>query len=172
MNGSENVRDELDALCEAAVEGGLTAEQRTRLEQLVLEDPAAKRFYVEYLHQHACLQWSGADPAYLGGEGRLRLADTSDRPTPRSRRDAPGNARSRVTTPLPRGPSSSCRARWPGGHRKRRSRPKARAPGREPGSRRQGRMRFLPRHLRFRLRSRDLHYPCPWPCFRHPGSHL
>src|SRR5262249_51905557 len=48
-----------------------TAEETARLERLVLDDQAALRLYVEYLHQHACLQWSAADPAFL-----------AERPTP------------------------------------------------------------------------------------------
>jgi hypothetical protein len=53
---------ELQQLCEAVVEGRLTEAQRDRLEELVLQDRDARRYYVEYLHQHAALHWSGADP--------------------------------------------------------------------------------------------------------------
>lgn len=65
MSGPENRRDELHALCEAAIEGRLTHEQRDRLERLVLEDPEARRHYAEAVHQHASLHWSAADPAFL-----------------------------------------------------------------------------------------------------------
>ena len=57
--------DELRQLCEAAVEDRLTDDQVRHLEQLVLGDPAALRFYVEYVHQHGSLRWSAADPAYM-----------------------------------------------------------------------------------------------------------
>jgi hypothetical protein len=60
-DGSEELHD----LCEAAIEGRLTPDRRNRLEQLVLEDAAARRLYVEYLHQHACLRWSVAEPGFL-----------------------------------------------------------------------------------------------------------
>jgi len=63
MNSPSDHLAELQALCEAAIEGRLTPEQRQRLEQLVFADPQARRFYVEYLHQHACLQWSAAEPS-------------------------------------------------------------------------------------------------------------
>lgn len=57
--------DELRDLCDASIEGRLTDGQRQRLEQLVLGRPEARRVYAEYLHQHACLHWSAADPALL-----------------------------------------------------------------------------------------------------------
>jgi ferric-dicitrate binding protein FerR (iron transport regulator) len=57
--------EELQPLCEAAIEERLTPEQLQRLEQLVLEHPEARRLYVEYLHQHASLRWSVAEPALL-----------------------------------------------------------------------------------------------------------
>jgi ferric-dicitrate binding protein FerR (iron transport regulator) len=57
--------NDLPALCSAAVEDRLTAEQRDRLEEIVMRHPAARRYYVEYLHQHASLAWSMADPALL-----------------------------------------------------------------------------------------------------------
>ena len=65
MNSPTEWFDELHALAEAAIEGRLTVEQRDRLERLVLEQPEARRFYVQYLHEHACLHWSAADPTSL-----------------------------------------------------------------------------------------------------------
>jgi hypothetical protein len=65
MNGPEGRFDELQELSEAAVEDRLTADQAARLERLVLDESEARRFYVEYLHQHACLHWSAAEPAFL-----------------------------------------------------------------------------------------------------------
>jgi ferric-dicitrate binding protein FerR (iron transport regulator) len=66
MSGPFEGRDELQTLCEAVVEGRSTPEQERRLEALVLARPEAKQFYIAYLHQHACLQWSAGDPAMLG----------------------------------------------------------------------------------------------------------
>jgi hypothetical protein len=57
--------DELYRLCEAAIEGRLTAEELGRLEALVLGDAALRRAYVEYMHQHASLRWSVAEPGLL-----------------------------------------------------------------------------------------------------------
>lgn len=54
--------DELRALTEAAIEGRLTAEQAARLEQAVLTDPAARRFYAGYMHQHAALYEAAVTP--------------------------------------------------------------------------------------------------------------
>jgi ferric-dicitrate binding protein FerR (iron transport regulator) len=63
-------REELQELCEASLESRLTPEQQGRLESLVLNHPEARRFYVEYLHQHACLTWSAAEPALLQSGAR------------------------------------------------------------------------------------------------------
>jgi hypothetical protein len=57
--------EELRPLCEAAIEQRLSAEQRARLEELVLGSLEARRLYVEYLHQHASLRWSVAEPQFL-----------------------------------------------------------------------------------------------------------
>src|SRR5262249_37302571 len=65
MNPGPPIPDELRALAEAAIEGRLTAEQREQLERLVLASPDARRFYAEYVHQHAALQWAAANPAFL-----------------------------------------------------------------------------------------------------------
>jgi hypothetical protein len=55
--------DELHELIEAAIEGRLTADQAARLEQAVLTDPAARRFYAEYAALHAGLHWPAVHPA-------------------------------------------------------------------------------------------------------------
>lgn len=60
---------ELAELCDAVIEDRLTPEQLERLERLVLEQPEAKRFYVEYLHQHGCLHWSAAQPSVTSTSG-------------------------------------------------------------------------------------------------------
>jgi hypothetical protein len=65
MTATWNSFEELHPLCEAALEGRLTPEQHARLEQLVLENAEARRLYVEYLHQHASLRWSVAEPQFL-----------------------------------------------------------------------------------------------------------
>ena len=57
--------EELHPLCEAAIEERLTPEQAERLEQLVLGNAEARRLYVEYLHQHASLRWSVAEPSLM-----------------------------------------------------------------------------------------------------------
>ncbi len=67
-------RDELHILCDAAVEERLTPEQQRRLEELVLSDPAARRYYVEYLHQHGALHWS----LLQKDEGATRPAPTPE----------------------------------------------------------------------------------------------
>ncbi|MFN4258745.1 MAG: DNRLRE domain-containing protein [Gemmataceae bacterium] len=75
MTASE--RNELQALCEAILEDRLSADQRQRLEELVLHDAEARRCYVEYLHQHAALCWSIGDAALLNAEpnGNMVEAD-------------------------------------------------------------------------------------------------
>ncbi|MBL8796996.1 MAG: DNRLRE domain-containing protein [Planctomycetia bacterium] len=65
MNRSDDWQAELQPLCEAAIEDRLTPEQQARLEQLVLANPEAKRYYVSYLHLHGCLRWSAADPSLM-----------------------------------------------------------------------------------------------------------
>jgi ferric-dicitrate binding protein FerR (iron transport regulator) len=63
--------DELQALCEAAIEGRLTPEQAARLERLVLDEPEARRFYAAYVQQHARLHWSGPEPASAAPRTRV-----------------------------------------------------------------------------------------------------
>jgi ferric-dicitrate binding protein FerR (iron transport regulator) len=84
--------EELIALCEAAIEDRLTDEQRHRLEERVLADPAARRFYVEYVRLHAVLHWSA-------GEG-----EAPAEPTSRARRE-----------PRPPRAAHSRRWRWAAG---------------------------------------------------------
>jgi hypothetical protein len=48
-------REELQTLIEAAINGQLTAEQLELLERVVLTDPESRRFYAQYLSQHAAL---------------------------------------------------------------------------------------------------------------------
>jgi ferric-dicitrate binding protein FerR (iron transport regulator) len=78
MSTPSSWHDELQILCEAVVEDRLSAEQLARLEQLVLEHPEARRFYVEYLHQHGCLHWSAADPALASPEPRVESREPEE----------------------------------------------------------------------------------------------
>src|SRR5687767_1348 len=57
MNPPES---ELRELCDRLLDGDFTAEDRARLEALVLGDAALRRLYVELMHQHAALQQSAS----------------------------------------------------------------------------------------------------------------
>lgn len=90
MNDESPILEELPLLAEALLEGRLTDAQRQRLEELVLAAPDARRFLVEYLHQHACLQWSAGDPLMLLADQRTVRASedaaaqlSGNRPWPR-----------------------------------------------------------------------------------------
>ena len=65
MNSPSDSRAELLELCDQLLDGALSAEQRARLEQLVLGDAALCRLYVEYLHLHAGLRQSRTADAPL-----------------------------------------------------------------------------------------------------------
>ena len=87
-------RVELEMLCELAIEGQLTETTRDRLEQLATSDPDARRFYAEYLHQHACLSWAAAKPELLSVPfPRRTQADESE--TANTRRAQPRTRLSR-----------------------------------------------------------------------------
>lgn len=79
MSGTPDWMEELLALCDAVIDDQLTDAQQTRLEELVLGNPAARRAYVEYLHQHACLSWSFGD---LGAESASPAAIQTGSPLP------------------------------------------------------------------------------------------
>jgi hypothetical protein len=98
MNMDQNELNELQSLCEAVVEGNLTAEAQQRLEQLVLGSAEARRFYAAYLHQHAALQWSAADPTFLPVASSPAAETTS-----------PASTFSRIPSRL----ASIVRERWP-----------------------------------------------------------
>jgi hypothetical protein len=72
---------ELTTLCDAVIEDRATAEQLARLETLVLQQPEAKRFYIEYLHQHGCLHWSAAQPALRDPSGVIPRPAAGSRET-------------------------------------------------------------------------------------------
>ena len=55
---SPDSQTELRELCNRLLDGEFTAEDRARLEALVLGDPALRRLYVEIMHQHASLRQS------------------------------------------------------------------------------------------------------------------
>ena len=55
MNAAWSPSAELADLIEALCHGTITAEETASLEQLVLADPNARRYYVRYLHLHASL---------------------------------------------------------------------------------------------------------------------
>jgi hypothetical protein len=55
---SPDSHSELRELCNRLLDGEFTAEDRARLEALVLGDPALRRLYVEIMHQHAALRQS------------------------------------------------------------------------------------------------------------------
>lgn len=74
--------EELQTLCAAAVDDRLSDEQTRRLEELVLAHPEARRYYVEYLHQHAALHWSMGEPGLLT-QGKVEVAAPEKRPTSR-----------------------------------------------------------------------------------------
>ena len=65
-NDNPSWRTELEALCEQAIEGQLDQAGRDRIEQIVASDPAARTFYVDYLHQHAVLSWAAGKPEMMG----------------------------------------------------------------------------------------------------------
>jgi ferric-dicitrate binding protein FerR (iron transport regulator) len=73
---------ELHDLCDAAIEDRLTPEQAARLDELVLSDPAARRYVVEALYQHAALTWAAADPRVLNREGEAPAEPARQEPRP------------------------------------------------------------------------------------------
>lgn len=84
MSGPADWREELKILCEAAVEDRLTADQLHRLEQLVLENPEARQYYVEHLHLHACLHWAPANAERGPRDGKPKVIHRSSLLTRRS----------------------------------------------------------------------------------------
>ena len=55
---SPDSQTELRELCNRLLDREFTAQDRARLEALVLGDPALRRLYVEIMHQHASLRQS------------------------------------------------------------------------------------------------------------------
>jgi hypothetical protein len=77
MNSPSDSRAELLELCDQLLDGALSAEQRARLEQLVLGDAALRRLYVEYLHLHAGLRQSRPADAPLAEVLKLEPEESS-----------------------------------------------------------------------------------------------
>lgn len=78
----------LRTLVDALLENRLTQDEENELEQLVLNNPAARKAYVEMVHEHASLQWwIGSQPDFASGPHRAQASDESDDeiliPTPR-----------------------------------------------------------------------------------------
>ncbi len=94
----DEVRTLLDALCEETI----TPEQMARLEALILADPAAEAFYIEFMHMQAGFlrEFGGASPGLgAGGPG------SRPRPIPPAPRRPP------VRRPRP-GAGASSRRPW------------------------------------------------------------
>lgn len=75
--------DQLIALCDRLCDGRLTADERERLEALVLGDPALRRLYVEQLHLHAQLRQNSARFSDAPLQAVLRPVTPAQRPAPR-----------------------------------------------------------------------------------------
>lgn len=77
MSFSDEQLEDLYNLFEGVLEDRLTPGEAARLEHMVQDDPDARRLYVEYMHQHACLRWSGgmvdADEDEAGASGKARF---------------------------------------------------------------------------------------------------
>ena len=56
MNPPDSPEKELHELCDRVLDGDFSAEDRARLEVLVLGDGGLRRLYVELMHQHAALR--------------------------------------------------------------------------------------------------------------------
>jgi len=55
-SAASQAQDELRELCDRLLDGDFTAEDRARLEALVIGDAGLRRLYVEFMHQHAALR--------------------------------------------------------------------------------------------------------------------
>lgn len=78
-------QDELQSLCEAVIENTLTEAQRHRLEELVVTNAEARKFYVAYMHQHGSLHWSSGDPSLLQRPSRETATPAPARSSARRR---------------------------------------------------------------------------------------
>lgn len=85
---------ELSLLLEALCEERISPEELARLETLVLADPAATRFYVEYIQLHGTLLWDTAK----GGVPVSAGAEVATAPRPGGIAGAPRGAATRLQT--------------------------------------------------------------------------
>jgi anti-sigma factor RsiW len=69
MNADDPILQELGVLLAALVDGGLSADQRGRLSELLRKHPEAKRFYQRYVELHAMLEWESGAVAAQGSDG-------------------------------------------------------------------------------------------------------
>ena len=82
MNSDNGQYQELFELMETLCESRLTSEQTTRLEEIVVNDPAARQVYLKYIDLHGTLHWDTAisavdDPEIpIVGRAKLDLATT------------------------------------------------------------------------------------------------
>lgn len=72
---------EMRAILEALCEERLTDSQTARLEELALNDSAARRFYLEYIELHGNLHWDAAQ-GHLAGEHEIHFTDEAPAPAP------------------------------------------------------------------------------------------
>ena len=82
MNSHNGRFKELLPLLEAVCEDRLTDEEAVRLEEVVLGDRGAMRFYLEYMDLHGTLHWNTA----LGGDAVASLPEPLTRPVLPKRR--------------------------------------------------------------------------------------
>ena len=54
---SDPLYSKVHALAVGLLEGTLSPEERLELESLLLENPAARQAYLEYVQESACLRW-------------------------------------------------------------------------------------------------------------------
>lgn len=75
---------ELSLLMEALCEERLTPAEQTRLEEIVLSDPEAMQFYLNYSHLHGTLHWDQAQGAEEAIPEASPVSETELTVTPRS----------------------------------------------------------------------------------------
>jgi hypothetical protein len=88
----------LGELLEGLCEERLAPEQLARLEQIVLADPAAARYYVEYMHLHGTLIWDTAKSA--GSERSVSRPQVSRQSPPQLPTSRPTRHRKSVVAVL------------------------------------------------------------------------
>ncbi|WP_339732451.1 DUF1549 and DUF1553 domain-containing protein [uncultured Gimesia sp.] len=99
---------ELSLLMEALCEESLSAKESTRLEEIVLSDPDAMQFYLNYSHLHGTLHWDQA----LGSDAMIPVASAVDEEIAAEEAVEEGEVTVAETVPLPR---MSRKNRWVAG---------------------------------------------------------